>query len=456
MKKTQMTKTTKHALLLAAVITLLLLLTGCSQWELPYEGMNEEGYTVSVRFDPCGGAFANTENVQVIDVFKLADADKDSSGNYQIPLIAPDDSRRGDRAFGISKNGCFFAGWYRECSPRTDASGNPLDSYGNPTSESGLEQGYTYSGLWSFENDTLSVPEGSYSSETPYITLYAAWIPYFNFEFYVRNESGSFELFETDNLISLDIPVWDLESGKINMKGFPEIDSKTFRGAYLDEAMTKPVTETLSGNIDYEHGVSATEKIKVYTEYADGEWYRISTAEQFVKNSKLGGCYYIEGDLDFTGLNWSSALAGGAFSGRIEGNGHKFSNITFVQADNSKVSGGIFGSLASGASIKDVVFENISYTLGAGSRMQAPVFGLLCGQLSEEATIENITLSNASFIISGDIYPQEYTLGMLVGSGDNRGTDLSGITVSLAEGAESKISVTVDTASGAIALTFLN
>ena len=446
----------KLTALFAAALCLLLVLSGCSQWELPYEGLNSEGYTVSVRFDPTGGAFANTENVQVVDVFRLADAKKDASGNYQLKLITPDDSRRGDRAFSISKNGCFFAGWYRECSPRTDASGNPLDTYGRPTSESGLEQGYTYSGLWNFESDTLSVPEGNYSSEEPFLTLYAAWIPYFNFEFYVQNEQGGFDLYESKQLIELDIPAWDLSTGKLNMNSFPEIDGMTFESAYLDEAMTKPITEKLTGDIDYEHGVSATEKICVYTKFAEGEWYRISTAEQFVKNSKLGGCYYIEADLDFTGLNWSAALAGGAFTGKIEGGGHKFSNITFIQADNSKTNGGLFGSLASGASIRGVSFENIKYTLGAGSRMQAPHFGLLCGQLSADATLDSVSVSGSEFIISGDIYPQEYTLGALVGNGDNRGVSLSGISVKLAEGAESKISITSDPASGEIALTFLN
>ncbi len=446
----------KLSAIFAAMLTVLCTFAGCSQWELPYEGLDKEGYTVSVRFDPAGGAFANTENVQVVDVFSLADAKKDSAGNYQFKLITPDDSRRGDRAFSISKNGCFFAGWYRECSPRTDASGNPLDAYGRPTSESGLEQGYTYSGLWNFESDTLSVPEGNYSSEEPFMTLYAAWIPYFNFEFYVQNAEGGFDLYESKQLISLDIPAWDLTSGKLNMNSFPEISGKTFVGAYLDEAMTQPVTEKLSGNIDYEHGISATEKICVYTKFAEGEWYRISSAEQFVKNSKLGGCYYIEADLDFTGLNWSAALAGGAFTGKIEGNGHKFSNITFIQADNSKTNGGLFGSLASGASLRGVNFENIKYTLGAGSRMQAPHFGLLCGQLSADATLDGVTVANSEFIISGDIYPQEYTLGMLTGNGDNRNTSLSGIKVSLAEGAETKISITTDSASGAITLTFLN
>ena len=446
----------KLTALFAAALCLLLVLSGCSQWELPYEGLNSEGYTVSVRFDPCGGAFANTENVQVVDVFRLADAKKDASGNYQLKLITPDDSRRGDRAFSISKNGCFFAGWYRECSPRTDASGNPLDAYGRPTSESGLEQGYTYSGLWNFESDTLSVPEGNYSSEEPLMTLYAAWIPYFNFEFYVQNEQGSFDLYESKQLIELDIPAWDLSTGKLNMNSFPEIDGKTFEGAFLDDAMTKPITEKLTGDIDYEHGISATEKICVYTKFAEGDWYRISTAEQFVKNSKLGGCYYIEADLDFTGLNWSAALAGGAFTGKIEGNGHKFSNITFIQADNSKTNGGLFGSLASGASLRGVSFENIKYTLGAGSRMQAPHFGLLCGQLSADAALDSVSVSGSEFIISGDIYPQEYTLGALVGNGDNRGVSLSGITVKLAEGAETKISIASDPASGEITLTFLN
>ena len=446
----------KLTALLAALITVLCILTGCSQWELPYEGLNSEGYTVSVRFDPCGGAFANTENVQVVDVFRLADAKKDASGNYQLKLITPDDSRRGDRAFSISKNGCFFAGWYRECAPRTDASGNPLDAYGRPTSESGLEQGYTYSGLWSFESDTLSVPEGNYSSEEPLLTLYAAWIPYFNFEFYVQNEQGGFDLYESKQLIELNVPEWDLSTGKLNMNSFPEIDGKTFEGAFLDDAMTKPITEKLTGDIDYEHGISATEKICVYTKFAEGDWYRISTAEQFVKNSKLGGCYYIEADLDFTGLNWSAALAGGAFTGKIEGNGHKFSNITFIQADNSKTNGGLFGSLASGASIRGVSFENIKYTLGAGSRMQAPHFGLLCGQLSADAALDSVSVSGSEFIISGDIYPQEYTLGALVGNGDNRGVSLSGISVKLAEGAEAKISIASDSASGEITLTFLN
>ena len=88
--------------------------------------------------------------------------------------------------------------------------------------------------------------------------------------------------------------------------------------------------------------------------------------------------------------------------------------------------------------------------------MQAAHFGLLCGQLSADATLDSVNVTNSEFIISGDIYPQEYTLGTLVGNGDNRGVSLSGITVKLAEGADSKISITTDSASGEITLTFLH
>ena len=88
--------------------------------------------------------------------------------------------------------------------------------------------------------------------------------------------------------------------------------------------------------------------------------------------------------------------------------------------------------------------------------MQGSAFGLLCGQLSADASLDGVTVSSSEFIISGDIYPQEYSLGALVGNGDNRNISLSGVKVSLAEGAESKISIVTDSASGEITLTFLN
>ena len=39
----------KLTALLATALTVLCVLTGCSQWELPYEGLDKDGYPVSVR-----------------------------------------------------------------------------------------------------------------------------------------------------------------------------------------------------------------------------------------------------------------------------------------------------------------------------------------------------------------------------------------------------------------------
>ena len=95
------------------------------------------------------------------------------------------------------------------------------------------------------------------------------------------------------------------------------------------------------------------------------------------------------------------------------------------------------------------------YTLGLREKKTAS-FGMDNIGTFIHAVLENVTVSNASFVISGDIYPQEYTLGTFVGNGGNRGIDISGINVTLAEGAESKISIACDKTTGEITLTFIN
>ena len=102
----------------------------------------------------------------------------DEDGYVEIPLITPDDEARGNDAFKVSKSGQFLAGWYAECSENgKDEDGNTL---------------YTYGEKWDFEDDTLEVVvDKEYSSENPVITLYAAWVPMFEIEFY---EFGSEEL----------------------------------------------------------------------------------------------------------------------------------------------------------------------------------------------------------------------------------------------------------------------
>jgi hypothetical protein len=419
--------------------------------------MDEEGYTVSVRFDANGGSFAGSPNeVYIVDVFKPADYKTDASGKAQIALIAPDDPIRKDSAFPVSNTGHFLAGWYTQRTLRVDENGQPLDEYGQPTAQSGRPQGYTYSGKWDFKNDRLAVdPNGTKGSSENEITLYAAWVPYFNFEFYAAQADGSFSLIETKQLVTIDLPVWNQRTGKLDMKDFPAVEGMTFESAFLDEAMTIPAEGKVSGAVDYTTGtVESDGTIRLYTTWMEGTWFRISTPKQFYDNARLGGSYLIEADLDFSGFLWPTVMSTGEFTGSIVGNGHTISNVTVLQGDNSKINGGLFGVLGASSSITDLRLENITFRIVAGSRMQGTNYGLLAGTVQEGAALTNVTITG-SIEIGKDCYrPGDYNIGLLCGSGKVEGIDMSGITVTVEDPDNNTARVEVNPETGEVILTF--
>ena len=452
----------KQLKLLTAIGVLLfvcLAFAACgSEWDAPYPALDDEGYTVSVRFDANGGVFAGTNNVTVVDVFNPENAKTNETGEKEFSLLSPDDPLRGkEGAFPISRNGYVFAGWYAQRTLRTDESGTPLDEYGVPTSESEREQGYVYGGRWDFENDVLTVPaDQKTSSDTPVLTLYAAWVPYYVYEIYAPDTAtGEMALVSTAQLVTLEIPEWSAKTGKLDMKNFPKRDGMTFDGAFLDADMTTPLTEALTGEIDYESGISKSTTFRVYTKWLEGTWFKIETAEQFISNSRIDGSYIICADLDFTGLVWNAGLSKGLYTGTILGNGHTFSNVTVTQTDVSQSRGGLFGAIDGGARIEDLKLENVTYTISAGSRITAPTFGLLAGSIAEGATLTNVTVSG-SLVVSEECYPAEdYQIGLVSGNGVNCGIDTSEITCTVSPDGSSKLAVTVNE-DGSVELSFLN
>ncbi len=444
-------------LVAALVLGILAIVGGMSLWDTPYTGMDEEGYTVSVRFDANGGSFAGSPNeVYIVDVFNPADYKTGADGKAQIALIAPDDPIRKDSAFPVSNTGHFLAGWYTERTLRVDESGQPLDEYGQPTAKTGRPQGYTYSGKWDFKTDRLSVdPNGTKDSSENEVTLYAAWVPYFNFEFYAAEADGSFSLMETKQLITISLPEWNTRTGKLDMKDFPAPEGMTFEAAFLDEAMTVPAEGQVSGAVDYTTGtVESDGTIRLYTTWMEGTWFRISTPKQLYDNARLGGSYIIEADLDFTGMLWPTVFSTGDYTGTIVGNGHTISNVTVLQGDNSKINGGLFGVLTSTASITDLKLENITYRMVAGSRMQGPNYGLLAGTVQEGATLTGVTLTG-TIEIGKDCYrPNDYNVGLVCGAGQVEGIDVSGITVTVEDPDNNTARVEVDPVTGEVTLTF--
>ena len=413
------------AFIIAAAITA----TSCSQWKSPYDELDSNGNTVSVKFVANGGMFANTNGVTVIDVFNTSSA-KDG----KIPILSPDDEKRQNNAFSITKTGHFLAGWY-ECEPVLNSDGKPLDEDGNVAEESGKDIAYRPIRKWNFEKDRLTVDKDkNYSSSEPALTLYAVWIPFFNFEFYAKDDTGAFSLIGEANELSLDLPEWNSTNGQLNMGKYPSISGKTFNGAYLDPEFEDQITAAITGTVDYEKGISLSPTIKIYTDWIDGEWFKIFNASQFYKNAKSNGNYILAADIDFSKSVWPAAFSSGKFTGKIYGNGHTLSGINIAQNGYRISEGGIFGTIDSTAEIKDVKFDNISYTV-KGS-LNPAVFGLIAGRISDEAMLESVTVTNGKLIIDDELFTDntfktslingDYEFRLFDGSG-TYDIDLSGI-----------------------------
>ena len=296
---------TKIKSIVFSLLTLcfVFLLSGCGSTLTPYDINNKEGYTVSVKFDANGGTFTTNTSV-IVDTFNV-------EGKSKIALIAPDDKQRDNDAFTASKNGHFLAGWYKERIEKTNDDG---------------EIYYEYSGLWDFENDVLKIDKNKeYSADQPALTLYAAWVPLFEIEFYSLDSGkliDSMKFNPTDKK-ELKVPSWSEETGAVEMYDFPEREGYTFNKAYYDlEATNELVGETLThpGIVNLKNATAKDPVLKLYVDWTKGEWYRIYNVDQFIESASLSGNYELFADLDFEGEIWPTAFMYGNFGGVIKGN----------------------------------------------------------------------------------------------------------------------------------------
>ena len=400
----------KAILIACLLLSLTLFAVGCGKVQTPYQTNDGENYTVSVKFDAGEGTFTTNTPV-IVDSYNVQDMKTNAEGKVQLALIEPENPQRGKNAFTAVYNGYFLAGWYTE---RTE---NGTDAAGNPS--------YTYGGKWDFAQDRLEVdPTAQHTASEPVLTLYAAWVPLFEVEFYALDSGealGSYSFNPTtDNQLS--VPVLDEETGAYEMYHFPNRNGYTYKGAYYDEAATQAVdTEKLThpGSVDMATAQAKDPVLKVYVDWIQGEWYHIYNTDQFLDNASVNGSYVIHADLDFTDKIWPSALMHGTFNGTIEGNGHSFSNITMEQTNNSKTATGLFGGLSETAVIKDLALQNVTLTIKKGTRMAGSSFGLLAGTVSESTVLSGVTIADSALQIDAAAYfgTDDYVIGLVCGMG---------------------------------------
>ena len=424
MKNKMIIKLITAAVMLAAVVALT---ASCGTDR--YEQLDKDGYTVSVTFDPNGGAVKGTQSV-IQDVYCLDNYTPDASGKIKIPLVEPTDSVRDpSNPLTITKNDHFLAGWYRE---RT-----PID-------ENDLSKGYTYSGKWDFSKDTLTLdPDGNYSSAESVVTLYAAWIPFYNFEIYALNENGRFETLTTHKGLSLTVPTWKDGKATIDMGNFPKRSGYTLEAVYLDKDCTKLASESVTGSFNEATGTVSNGTVKLYTTWIKGDYYKIYSADDLRKNAKSDATYEIMSDIDFSSVKWPAAFQ--RFSGTIIGNGHVISGVK-ISSESRNKNNGLFGQIDSGAVIRDITFENITHTINTGLVTTDATFGLLAGTVSTSATFENVVVSGK--ILIGDkcenLKGQSYTIGLVAGSGTPVGAVAGDITCQKENPSNSKLTFSIE------------
>lgn len=433
----------KRKALLAASLLLvtMLFLNGCSKNKTPYEQNDQDGYRVTVKYDANGGYFTDSTTV-ITDSYNITEMKTSDQGKVDIALLAPDDEQRGKgNFFAPYMNDHFFVGWYSERTETIDEDGN-------------VE--YTYSGYWDFKEDKLSVDlNGEYTSADPELTLYAAWLPVFQVEFYDLNsdEPRSTITYNPTDDAAISLPYWKEENGTIVMKSFPEREGYTFNGAYYDKAGTLPIQGESFAHcavVNYENATAENTTMKLYVDWKEGEWYHIYTAKQFIKNVELSGNdvsanYVICDDLDFTGLNWDTTFMHQNFNGIIEGNNHTIKNVELIQKDGKKMNTGLFGSISSEAIIRNVNFDTISFTIQGGTETFGANFGLLAGNIFEGAILDGVTITNSALKIDSGarLGISDYSIGLLCGMGDTD-IDYSGITCIAVGDAPETVMIDVD------------
>ena len=397
--------------LLTSLLTLttLTFMTGCGGEQTPYEVNDEENYTVSVKYDANGGVFTTNTSV-IVDSYNVSEMNN-SGGMATIALIAPDNAARGNDAFTPINNGYFLAGWYAGRTESTDGNGNTV---------------YTYSDKWDFEKDMLEVDASkTYTSAEPVLTLYAAWVPLFEIEFYALGTGEYLDSMTIDPTLvdEITLPCWDEETGAVEMYDFPERSGYTFNGAYYDMAGTEMIDTAAiahTGKVDYTSGTAENSVMSIYVDWVEGEWYHIYNVEQFLENASVNGNYEIHADLDFAGEIWPTSLMHGNFGGVIRGNGHTMKNIEVVQTNNSKINAGLFGYLTETAEISDITFENVNFTIKAGTRVVGTCYGLLAGTIANEAKLPNVQIVSSSVLVDSGSYfgVDDYSIGLLCGMGN--------------------------------------
>lgn len=479
----------KNIISILSVVFMVCLCSGliaCGTNDTKVDEYEKQGYLVSVKYDANGGNFLNIEDRYVLDMFKPNLYTKDANGNVKIKLLEPTDSSRG-KDITLTRSGYFYAGWYKNRQLVKNDKGEVLDDKGVVLYENANDgryyydeeyekrgyPAYTYSDYWDFEKDVIEYNDQTGKLE---LVLYAGWVPYYTFTYYYKFEDElsadwkkygeTYFDYKYNQSVNGDLnvcylPDWSdtaqidgetVKCGKMNYLhkyaatdnnnfNFPQQDGSTFKAAYSDPEMTKPIDAqyTHLGSIDLQTATSVNSDCAIYVVLQRGEHYKITTAKQLSENGNANGYYELLCDIDFSAdanngvaLSWPMIFRNNEFKGSFYGNGHTISNINVDHTTNNKEYGGLFGKISNEAVLNNFTVNNLTFDLSTtGIKLQDAYYGAFAGYIDEKAQVSGITVNNVNMRIYAAIYLGEGFSYNVVANGNINNITVGALKVTL-------------------------
>lgn len=243
---------------------------------------------------------------------------------------------------------------------------------------------------WNFATDRV----------TGDFTIYARWSP----DYAVKVLYG-------DNLeLSYSLPVSGDEA--LNSLRQANWAGHTFYAFYEDAEFTKPLTFPYTPAVNAENPT-----VTVYARYLEGAYTVVRRASDFSKAIKAGTNYYIDADIDLTGVTVNVAEI---FSGRIIGNGHTIKGLQVTRRQTKTSENyGLFGSIGGKAVLENITFEDVGVTVllnnDSNPNINNSCIGVLAGSVDAGATFTNVKINGSLIYYCYDKAPTLSNVGDLFG-----------------------------------------
>lgn len=374
---------------------------GCS------EGNHYDG-KVKVVFELEGGTYSNCKAIIYYYSFE--------NGTENLIFEPSKIISQKDKKEEIENGKKVLEGWYRtKTEDGTDKNGNVK---------------YAYSDKWNFDTDKVT-DEG--------VTLYAKWVSYayavcYYDDAHERVEVDRYPVFGGDgkiNKMSID-NIAGMRSGYTALPGYYDKDGNVWNDDFVH-----PQTED---NSIVDVFVKYVENVKGYP------WKMVSKANEFVSCLSNGSNVYLLNDIDMNneeikGLNEK------VYDGVIYGNGHTVKNFAVkceIKKD-SRTNDLVFGDKSilislfgkcNDAIIKDVTFENVTYTLDSTYRsMDRLIVAPMCLSMTDGCEFTNVTF-NGTYTVKSlhqDVLDNKFFITQKLSYLENKNVNEDTVTINFTE-----------------------